>query len=150
MPAPKLFRSFPDESNFMTGATAEPAQLSYANGDSPGGISGFAPHRFATQTDSPSLSIATALNAPHVLPTGRFPHGATVSRYGLGRSFVGWRSPSPYALAPQIVIAASIGMSNVDGFLTGMRLLPRINDFNRGSSRGTFYSSTMQHGFGEI
>src|SRR4249920_1871363 len=96
MPAPKLFRSLPDESNFMTGATSEPAQLSYANGDSPGGVSGFAPHRFATQTDFPSLSIATALSAPHVLPAGRSPHGATVW-YGLGRSFVGGRSPSPNA-----------------------------------------------------
>ena len=73
MPAPKLFSSFPDESNFMTGATVEPAQLSYANGDSPGGVSGFAPHRFATQTDSPSLSIATAFSAPHVLPREDFP-----------------------------------------------------------------------------
>jgi len=30
-------------------------------GDLPGGMSGLAPHRLATQTDSPSLSIATVI-----------------------------------------------------------------------------------------
>src|SRR5882762_7994186 len=88
MPAPKLFRRLPDESNLSTGGTDEPAQLSYVNGETPGGTSGFAPHRSATQTDSPSLSIATPFRAPHFLPSGRFPHGAT-DRYGLGRSLVG-------------------------------------------------------------
>ena len=39
-----------------TGATFDPAQLSYRNGEAPGGISGFAPHRVTTHTDSPSLS----------------------------------------------------------------------------------------------
>src|SRR6266702_2248012 len=78
MPAPKLFRRLPDESNLRTGARLEPAQLSYWNGEAPGGMSGFAPHRSATQTDSPSLSIATPFSAPHFLPSGSFPHGAMV------------------------------------------------------------------------
>src|SRR5258708_6646672 len=122
MPAPKLFRSFPDESNFMIGATVEPAQLSYVYGDSPGGMSGFAPHRLATQTDSPSLSIATAFSAPQVLPSGSSPHGAIVW-YGLGRSFVGWGSPSPYALARYNVIAATITTRNINPSLPCMSLL---------------------------
>ena len=78
IPAPKLFRSLPDESNLSTDGSDEPAQLSYVNGDAPGGTSGFAPHRSATQTDSPSLSTATPFRAPHFLPSGRFPHGAMV------------------------------------------------------------------------
>src|SRR5258706_7204285 len=92
IPAPKLFRSFPDESNFITGATDEPAQLSYVNGETPGGTSGFAPQRSATHSDSPSLSTATPFRAPHFLPSGRLPHGA-MDWYGLGRSLVA--SPSP-------------------------------------------------------
>src|SRR5213592_365596 len=95
MPAPKLFRSFPDESNLSTAGTDEPAQLSYVNGETPGGTSGFAPHRCATHTDSPSLSIATPFRAPHVLPSGRFPHGA-MDWYGLGRSLVGWASATDW------------------------------------------------------
>src|SRR5882672_5179499 len=91
IPAPKLFRRLPDESKLRTGGRVEPAQLSYWNGEAPGGTSGFAPQRFATHTDSPSLSIATPFSAPHVLPSGRFPHGAT-DWYGLGRSVVGWAS----------------------------------------------------------
>ncbi len=91
MPAPKDFRRFPDESNLSTAGTDEPAQLSYVNGETPGGTSGFAPHRSDTQTDSPSLSIATPFSAPHFLPSGSFPHGA-MDWYGLGRSLVGWRS----------------------------------------------------------
>src|SRR5215467_12123698 len=78
MPAPKLFTRFPDESNFRIGGTVEPAQLSYWNGEAPGGVSGFAPHRSATQTDSPSLSIVTAFSAPHILPSGSLPQGAVV------------------------------------------------------------------------
>src|SRR5262249_22234214 len=76
MPAPKLFTRFPDESNFRIGGTVEPAQLSYWNGEAPGGVSGFAPHRSATQTDSPSLSIVTAFSAPHILPSGSLPQGS--------------------------------------------------------------------------
>src|SRR6266513_5451523 len=87
IPEPKLLRRFPDESNLSTGGSEEPAQLSYWNGDAPGGTSGFALQRSATQTDSPSLSIATPFSAPHFLPSGRFPHGAMVW-YGLGRSLV--------------------------------------------------------------
>src|SRR5450759_4779389 len=124
MPAPKLFKSLPDESNLRTGDSVEPAQLSYANGEAPGGMSGFAPHRSATQTDSPSLSIATPFRAPHVLPSGSFPHGATV-RYGLGKSLVGWTSPSACASAPQSVIAATVmSRSNFNRFVYGIGSLP--------------------------
>src|SRR5882672_10112698 len=91
IPAPKLFNSLPEESNFSTAGTGEPAQLSYVNAEAPGGTSGFAPHRSATHTDSPSLSIATPFSAPHFLPSGRFPHGV-IDWYGLGRSVVGWAS----------------------------------------------------------
>src|SRR5712691_2706038 len=111
MPAPKLFRRLPDESNLSTAGTAEPAQLSYVNGETPGGTSGFTPHRSATQTDSPSLSIATPFRAPHFLPSGSFPHGATVW-YGLGRSLVGRTSPTMVAQAPHSVIAAIASGSN--------------------------------------
>src|SRR5450759_791863 len=111
MPAPKLFKSLPDESNLRTGDSVEPAQLSYANGEAPGGMSGFAPHRSATQTDSPSLSIATPFRAPHFLPSGSCPHGAVVW-YGLGRSLVGWISPTVVAQAPHSVSAAIVRSSN--------------------------------------
>src|SRR6266849_1579262 len=119
IPAPKLFRRLPDESNLSTGGRLEPAQLSYWNGEAPGGMSGFAPHRSATQTDSPSLSIATPFSAPHFLPAGSFPHGAVVW-YGLGRSLVGWTSamvryglvgwtsPTLVAQAPHTIIAAIV------------------------------------------
>src|SRR6267378_2447337 len=95
IPAPKLFRRLPDESNLSTGGRLEPAQLSYVNGETPGGTSGFAPHRSATHTDSPSLSIATPFSAPHFLPSGRFPH-AVMDWYGLGRSLVGWASATDW------------------------------------------------------
>src|SRR6267142_6905569 len=116
IPTPKLFSSLPPESNFSTAGTDEPAQLSYVNGETPGGTSGFAPHRFATHTDSPSLSIATPFRAPHVLPSGRFPHGAT-DWYGLGRSLVGWTSTIVWygavvAQAPKSAIAANVTGSN--------------------------------------
>src|SRR5882762_2128737 len=116
MPAPKLFRRLPDESNLSTGGTDEPAQLSYVNGETPGGTSGFAPHRSATHTDSPSLSIATPFSAPHFLPSGRFPHGAT-DWYGLGRSLVGWTSATVrygtvVAQAPKSVIEMIVTNSN--------------------------------------
>src|SRR5258705_1283115 len=67
MPAPKLFKRLPDASNCRTAGTDEPAQLSYVNGESPGGTSGFAPQLSATQIDSPSLSTATPFRAPHFL-----------------------------------------------------------------------------------
>src|SRR6266581_6851625 len=116
MPAPKLFRRLPDESNLRTGDSVEPAQLSYWNGEAPGGMSGFAPHRSATQTDSPSLSIATPFRAPHFLPSGSVPQGAT-DRYGLSRSLVGWASTTVWygtvlAQAPHSVIAATAMSSN--------------------------------------
>src|SRR3989442_15005064 len=72
MPAPKLFRRSPDESNWWTGGKVEPAQLSYWNGEAPGGMSGFAPHRSATQTDSPSLSIATPVQSSPLPSLGKF------------------------------------------------------------------------------
>src|SRR5438445_9809613 len=116
IPAPKLFRRLPDESNLSTGGRLEPAQLSYWNGEAPGGMSGFAPHRSATQTDSPSLSIATPFSAPHFLPSGRFPQGARVL-YGLGRSLVGWTSTRVWygtvvAQAPHSITAANVTSSN--------------------------------------
>src|SRR2546430_5213158 len=80
---------FPSASSLCTGAQLEPAQLSYWKGDAPGGTSGFAPQRSTTQTERPSLSIATPLNAPHLLwSAGKLPHGET-ERYGFGRSLVG-------------------------------------------------------------
>jgi len=78
MPAPKLFRRLPAASNFITGASFDPAQLSYATGETPGGTSGFAPQRSATHTDMPSLSMATPFNAPHFRPSAGLPHGAVV------------------------------------------------------------------------
>src|SRR2546427_9589226 len=116
IPAPKLFRRLPDESNLSTGGRLEPAQLSYWNGEAPGGISGFALHRSATQTDSPSLSIATPFSAPHFLPSGRFPHGA-MDWYRLGRSLVGWESGTDWygtvmAQAPYSVTAAIATSTN--------------------------------------
>src|SRR5450756_947072 len=123
MPAPKVFSRLPDASNLRTGGTVEPAQLSYRNGDAPGGMSGFAPHRFTTHTDSPSLSMATPFSAPHVLPAGRFPHGAMVW-YGLGRSFVGSTSPCAFALAPHSVMKATVtSVGNLSRFACGIRSL---------------------------
>jgi hypothetical protein len=69
----------PSASSLCTGAQLEPAQLSYWNADSPGGTSGFAPQRSTTQTERPSLSMATAFNAPHFAwSAGRLPHGETL------------------------------------------------------------------------
>src|SRR4029434_4811578 len=102
MPAPKLFTRLPDESNLRIGGRVEPAQLSYWKADAPGGVCGFAPRRRAPHTDCPSLSIATAFSAPHVLPSGSFPHGAVVW-YGLGRSLVGRSSSRVEAPATHTV-----------------------------------------------
>src|SRR5262245_6925910 len=85
----------------MTGFSCEPAQLSYANGDAPGGVSGFEPQRSATQTDSPSLSIPTAFSAPHVRPAGSFPH-LLVEWYGVGASLVGFCSSWVYTVPTAI------------------------------------------------
>src|SRR5258706_11642467 len=97
MPAPKLRTRFPDASNLRIGGSIELAQLSYANAEAAGGLSGFEPHRSATQMDSPSRSIPTAFNAPHVRPAGSLPH-LSVLVYGLGASFVGGCSPCVYTL----------------------------------------------------
>ena len=56
-PAPKLFTSFPDASNFRIEGRLEPAQE-------------FVPQRSATQMLRPSLSISTALVDPHSRPSG--------------------------------------------------------------------------------
>src|SRR5439155_25365436 len=77
MPAPKLFRSLPDESNLRIGSTV---------GESRHAL--FPPHRSPTQTLLPSLSISTALSDPHFRPSGSCAQFSTV-RYGLGRSLVG-------------------------------------------------------------
>src|SRR5262245_14661244 len=102
IPAPKLCSSLPEESNFNTGGSFEPAQLSYWNGETPGGVSGFAPQRSATHTDEPSLSMSTPFSAPHFRPSGRSPHGA-MDLYGFGRSLVG----STAASAPHSVATAA-------------------------------------------
>ena len=57
IPPPKLRTGVPDGSNLKTVGSLEPAQL-------------FAPHRSATQTETPSGSMSTALSAPHVRPSG--------------------------------------------------------------------------------
>ena len=64
-PAPKLATRVPVASNLSTDGNDEPAQL-------------FTPHRSATQTLWPSLSMATALVEPHVRPAGSLAQPATV------------------------------------------------------------------------
>src|SRR5438045_4574118 len=77
MPAPKLFRSLPDESNLRIGSTV---------GESRHAL--LPPHRSATQMLLPSLSISTALSDPHFRPSGSCAQFSTV-RYGFGASLVG-------------------------------------------------------------
>src|SRR5438128_6111638 len=77
MPAPKLFRSLPDESNLRIGSTV---------GDSRHAL--LPPHRSATQMLLPSLSISTALSDPHFRPSGSCAQFSTV-RYGFGASLAG-------------------------------------------------------------
>src|SRR4029079_12102505 len=77
LPAPKLFRSLPDESNLRIGSTV---------GESRHAL--LPPHRSATQMLLPSLSMSTALSDPHVRPSGSFAQFSTV-RYGFGASLVG-------------------------------------------------------------
>src|SRR5215207_5996191 len=100
MPAPKLLRRLPSASNLRIGGSFDPAQLSYVNGETPGGVFGFAPQRSATHSVCPSRSTATAFNAPHFRPSGSLPHGAMVL-YGLGSSFVGCASPGVAAFGWQ-------------------------------------------------
>src|SRR6476661_7934155 len=76
-PAPKLFRSLPDESNLRIGSTV---------GESRHAL--LPPHRSATQMLLPSLSMSTALSDPHIRPSGSFAQFSTV-RYGFGASLVG-------------------------------------------------------------
>src|SRR4029077_15163989 len=95
-------------------------QLSYWNAEAPGGVSGLAPHRSATQRDSPSLSMATAFSAPHILPSGSLPQGAVVW-YGLGRSLVGWTSSCVSARPLHNVSAATVSnIINHDRSANGM------------------------------
>src|SRR5512147_231662 len=112
MTAPKLRKRLPDASNLSTGGSVELAQLSYMNGEAPGGVSGLAPHRSATHSDCPSLSMPTAFSAPHFLPSGSLPHGAMV-RYGLGRSLVGATSPAKAGSASSSDAAASARSSGM-------------------------------------
>src|SRR5580704_14471416 len=72
MPAPKLVKSWPDESNLRMRGRFEPAQE-------------FAPHLSATQM-FPWESTATPAAEPHVLPSGSLAQFVTV-RYGLGCEF---------------------------------------------------------------
>ena len=57
VPAPKLFTSVPEASNFRMESSFESRHE-------------FAPHRSPTQIDLPSLSTATAFVEPHVRPAG--------------------------------------------------------------------------------
>jgi hypothetical protein len=77
-PAPKLRSSLPAASNFITGAKPALAQLSNWNAWPPGGVLGLVPQRYATHSDSPSWSMATALRVPQVRPSGSTPQGAVV------------------------------------------------------------------------
>ena len=86
MPAPKLFTSFPDESNFSTLGRSD--IFPFASRQR------FAPQRSATQIDLPSLSTSTALVDPQLLPSGSFAHPSTLW-YGLGASLVGWTAACP-------------------------------------------------------
>src|SRR3954471_15328703 len=107
MPAPKLFMSLPDASNFMIGSSFDSA---HAN-DEPGVIwvgGRVSPQRSPTQTLVPSGSIATALVEPQILPSGNVPQ-FSIARYGLGREFVGaplcaWLNP-PIASTAMAAIA---------------------------------------------
>src|SRR5262249_14871317 len=65
IPAPKLFTSFPDASNFSTGSSGDIAPVA-------GSAQLLTPHRSPTQIDRPSLSISTALVDPHVRPAGNW------------------------------------------------------------------------------
>src|SRR6185295_14150775 len=117
-PAPKLFTMLPSGSILCTGAQLEPAQLSYWKGDAPGGTSGLAPQRSTTQSERPSLSTATAFSAPHLCPSGSFPHGATL-RYGLGRSLVGVPSHFHAGLAqPASAIDTTISLRTVPSIVS--------------------------------
>src|SRR5213075_1527388 len=86
-PAPKLFKSLPDASNFMIGSSFDSAQ---ANG-APGLIwlgGRVSPQRSPTQTLVPSGSMATALVDPQILPGASVPQ-FSIARYGFGRELVG-------------------------------------------------------------
>ena len=69
IPAPKLFRSFPDRSNLRTGPRFESTQL-------------FAPHLSRIQM-FPSGSMLIALMPPQVRSAGAFAHPSSTTRYGL-------------------------------------------------------------------
>src|SRR6202161_3186200 len=93
IPAPKLFSTLPSVSSwstvsiFLIWPVARSRQL-------------LAPHRSATQTDFPSLSMSTALVDPIFLPSGSFAQ-CSIVRYGLGASLVGCVSEAAaYVLPP--------------------------------------------------
>jgi hypothetical protein len=72
MPAPKLFTSFPVESNFNTDGRSDILPVVRSRHELPVGVCG--PQRSATQIDLPSLSTSTALVDPHVRPSGSLAH----------------------------------------------------------------------------
>ena len=74
-PLPKLFTSFPDESNFRMVGSSEISPVARFRHV-------LAPHRSATQIDRPSRSMSTALVDPQVRPSGIFAQPSMV-RYGL-------------------------------------------------------------------
>src|SRR5579864_321979 len=93
MPAPKLFSTLPSVSNLRTVSisliwpVARSRQL-------------LAPHRSATQTDFPSLSMSTALVDPIFLPPGSLAQ-CSIVRYGFDASLVGCVSEeAAYVLPP--------------------------------------------------
>src|SRR6266568_1872617 len=98
MPAPKLLRSLPDASNLRIGSTV---------GESRHAL--LPPHRSATQTLLPSLSMSTALSDPHVRPSGSFAQFSTV-RYGFGASLVGDEGVCEAARAASTTAASTMAV----------------------------------------
>src|SRR6185295_6026599 len=124
-PAPKLFKMLPSGSSLWTGAQLEPAQLSYWNGEAPGGTSGLAPQRSTTQSERPSLSTATPFSAPHLCPSGSLPQGTTL-RYGLGRSLVGVPSHFHAGVAHPPIPKIRDRPQLIDFRRAGLRTVPSI------------------------
>ena len=87
MPAPKLFTSLPDASNFRIGSRFEPSQANGSPGlNADGGAN--VPHRSASHTLVPSGSISTPAVEPQLRPSGILAQ-LSMERYGLGAEFVG-------------------------------------------------------------
>src|SRR3979490_562478 len=133
MPSPKLFSSFPDESNSRMGGRFEPAQV-------------FAPHLSATHM-LPWRSTSTPAVDPQGRPSGSFAQFSMV-RYGLGWEFRA-ASSCAYAVPPDvpIVVTNKIAMAqatvNTSRTVRGIMACPqelafrmRSSRFYRGRSRG--------------